>query len=47
MNEWYFLIGIPNKIYSDMGRNSVSAIVIEICSSVGIKLSTTKPCNPM
>ena len=41
MNEWFFHFCIPNIKYSDVGRNFVSAIVREICSSFGIKRSTT------
>ena len=47
MNEWFFNFGIPNRIHSDMGRNFVSAVVREICSSFGIKRSTTTPYHPM
>ena len=47
MNEWFFNFGIPNRIHSDMGRNFVSAVVREICSSFGSKRSTTNPYHPM
>ena len=42
-NEWFFHFGIPNRIHSDMGRNFMSAVVKELCSSFGIKCSTTIP----
>ena len=47
MKEWFFNFGIPNRIHSDMGRNFVSAVVREICSSFWIKRSTTTPYHPM
>ena len=42
-NEWFFNFSIPNRIHSAMGRTVVSAVVREICSSFGIKRSTTIP----
>ena len=46
-DEVFTLVGPPQKLHSDQGRNFESRILADLCKAFGIKKSYTTPYHPM
>ena len=46
-DEVFTLVGPPQKLHSDQGRNFESRIIADLCKAFGVKKSHTTPYHPM
>jgi len=46
-DEVFTLVGPPQKLHSDQGRNFESRILADLCKAFGVKKSHTTPYHPM
>ena len=45
-DNWFTRFGIPNRLYSDQGRNFEGEVVRAICALYGVNKSRTTPYHP-
>lgn len=46
LREWFMKYKVPERLYSDQGRNTESQVIAELCKLYGVKISRTMPHHP-